>query len=155
MTNDEQRLEISKSILNTYISNGEIPFNDSENVNINRTVKISVKIADALIEELTKTRNIEQIDESANMYSFGNTEVDRIMNLPYDDTTNLFQELQYSGIKYDKQIKLDYYRYLSTLFLNVLLNRLNIYLDIKKAEDRACSARQGIGTIIEDIRKNS
>jgi len=157
MTIIEQRLEISKSILHYYISSGKIPINSSDDY-IDDYVSFSVKITDKLITELINSTEDESttiIDEQFERYKIGRDEVDRIMQLPYNSSIkiDIKNELLKNSIKIDSDFKLEYYSYLSTLFLNELLNRLNTYKFIEEAENRALEARESIGDIIQDLRK--
>lgn len=158
MTELEQRLEISRNILNSYISSGNITLNSTDE-NIDNYIKLSVKLADRLINELTIINPDEDtisINEKFDFYSLGRLEVDRIMDITYSNSIvlDLKKELLIPIMSIKKENQIDYYLYLSNLFLNVLLNRLSSYKNIEKAEDRALDAREKIGEIIKVLREN-
>ena len=151
----DKRLEASISILNSYVSLGKITINSNDE-NIDSYVTFSVKLADRLINELsTINPNYDSkiITNKFDYYEIGNEEVDRIMNLPYDSIDiNLKDEILKPNINIPEKFKEDYYSHLNALFLNVLLNRLNSYSNIEKAENRALDARKSTNNIIQELK---
>jgi hypothetical protein len=71
-------------------------------------------------------------------------EVERIISLP--STTDLTAEIQKSGEIASKETRREFYRHMNSLFLNILLNRLD-ELD-KSAEQRSLEARKIIVNLI-------
>lgn len=156
MTKFDKRLETSRSILNSLISLGKITINSTDET-IDNYVILSVDISDRLINELTTVNtedNSKIINDKFDYYELGNNEVDRIMNLPYDNLIdiNLKEELLKENLNIVEKFKEDYYSHLNALFLNVILNRLHSYPNHKNAENRAFEARQATADIIYDFR---
>ena len=91
MTKFDKRLETSRSILNSLISLGKITINSTDET-IDNYVILSVDISDRLINELTTVNtedNSKIINDKFDYYELGNNEVDRIMNLPYDNLIDI------------------------------------------------------------------
>ena len=74
-------------------------------------------------------------------------EVDRILKLPL--VPDLEQEIKKSGENVTSENKREFYRHMNSLFLNVLLNRLNELGET--AETRAIEARKIIYNIIKSL----
>lgn len=74
-------------------------------------------------------------------------EVEKIISLP--DNIDLTSELKKAGENIPKDAKKEFYRHMNSLFLNILLNRLDELG--KNAEQRSIEARKIIVTIINEL----